>query len=419
METESNKRIGEAEIIFYEDDVILKLNGNHRSVTEELKNASPELVSAIRELAEFGHRPSVDSATPEASEGPEILNFLELINKEFPDVPWDVEGIFESGTINMISAPPNQYKSWIVLHMAMCISQGTKVFRKYDTKAQNVLIINEEDNLRMIKDRSLKMIEDRNDLGIHFQVMSGYKLDANSVEELHHEIIKRDISFVVFDSLRSVHEANENDSQEMQKVMDNFKYLTKRGVTVLFTHHNRKKAFGKSKDEFGEESRGSTAINAAVHGHLSCEEIILDKIKYLLIIQRKLKSDKKLEPFLVKINIDEENKWSFEYMGNYDAKEATFKKNTDDVLATIERSNFWLCKKDIAVAIGAKDSTVAKVLQGLEKDKLILSKTKGELEKESVQIGYPDAKHNAKFYFRKDENELGMLVNDLQTDSDF
>lgn len=356
----------------------------------------------------------------EKVEKQKILSFLELINQEFPEIPWDVEGIFESGTINMISAPPNQYKSWIVQHIALCLAQSKEVFGHFKTKNQNVLIVNEEDNLRMIKDRSLKMIDEVTELGIHFMVGSGFKIDNETIQDVLFEARKRNVTFVVFDSLRSIHSSNENDSGEMQGILDCFKDLTREGITVLFTHHNRKKPFGKHKDDFGEESRGSTAINAGVHGHISCEEIFKDDGKYLLISQRKLKCDKKMDPFSVKINIDKEtNKMNFDYSGTYDAKEETFRKNKELTLSIIGSNDEWLCKKDIAISIGIKESTLSKVLQELEKERLVISKTKKELEEDNVKIDAPGTKHNAKFYFRKDKSDFLKIAEDLQAEDAF
>jgi DNA-binding transcriptional regulator YhcF (GntR family) len=252
-------------------------------------------------------------------------------------------------------------------------------------------------------------------------VGSGFKIDKDSVIDICIKARERNISFIIFDSLRSVHNANENDSQEMQKVMDYFKYLTREGFTVLFTHHNRKKdKFSNKSDNLGEESRGSTAINAGVHGHLSCEEIIKEDGKYLLISQRKLKCDEKLKPFLVKIEIDKENnKINFNYQGEYDAKEETFRKNKDFALRTIENSDKWLCKKEISVFMGLTESTLSKVLQELEKEKLVQSKTTKELNKLNIQINDPSLKSNAKFYFKNEVVDLNQFITDLQSDDGF
>lgn len=337
-----------------------------------------------------------------------ILNFSELINKDFPDIPWDVEGIFESGTINMISAPPNQYKSWIVQHVALCLAQGKNVFGEFKTKTQKVLIVNEEDNLRMIKDRSLKMIDELKNLDIYFMVGSGFKIGLGTTMDILSEARQRNVTFIVFDSLRSIHNANENDSQEMQEVMDCFKELTREGITVLFTHHNRKKdKFANKTDNSGEESRGSTAINAAVHGHISCEEIFKEDGKYLLISQRKLKCDEKIPPFSVKINIDKENdKMDFIYTGEYDAKDDTFRKNKESSLRFIENSDRWLSKKEIGGSLKIGTSALNNVLRELEAEGFVESKTKKDLEKAGTRINDQETKHNAKFYFRKDAAHL-------------
>lgn len=335
---------------------------------------------------------------------PKSISFLELINKEFTEIPWDVEGIFESGTINMISAPPNQYKSWIVQHMAICMAKGEDVFGKFKTKQKGILIVNEEDNLRLLKDRSLMMINQKEDLNIYFLVGNGFKIDEITIFEILDSVRETNSTLVVFDSLRSIHTANENDSQEMQKVMDCFKRLTKHGITVLFTHHNRKKSKfpGSNKDDgSGEESRGSTAINAAIHGHLSCESIKREDGEYLIIRQQKLKCDKKMDPFLVKVEVDEEkNKMNFIYKGEYDSQEDSFRKNKELVLKIIDGSDRWLPKREIASFAECPESTTSKILQELEKDKLVITKTKKELEKDGVKLEINDLKHNAKFYFK-------------------
>jgi hypothetical protein len=430
MEIPIENRINIPEIFSFGEDTILQYEGNHRTITDELKGASSDLLEAIKELSKIAHtKPKIaeehpfpvkkETPTIENQE-PKILSFLELMNKDFPEVPWDVEGIFESGTINMISAPPNQYKSWVVQHVALCMAQSKDVFGRFKTKTQNILIVNEEDNLRMIKDRSLKMVEEVIELGVHFMVGSGFKIDDGTVMQVLAEAKRRDVTFIVFDSLRSIHSANENDSGEMQEIMDCFKVLTKEGITVLFTHHNRKKAFGKSKDDLGEESRGSTAINAGVHGHISCEEMIKEDDKYLLISQRKLKCDEKMKPFLVKVDIDKENnKISFNYIGEYDAKEETFRKNKELVLRVIENSDKWLCKDDIEFSTEISKSTLSKVLQEIEKEGLVESKEKKDLEKQSIQVVDPKMKHNAKFYFRKGKSLLDQFIEDNQEDEDF
>ncbi len=353
-------------------------------------------------------------------ENSEILTFLQLMNKEFPDVPWDVEGIFESGTINMISAPPNQYKSWVVQHIALCLAQGKEVFEQFKTKKQSVLIVNEEDNLRMIKDRLIKMTEKIESLGVYFMVGTGFKIDATTILEILHEAQKRKVTFVIFDSLRSIHSANENDSGEMQEIMDCFKELTKEGITILFTHHNRKKDKYSKGDSGGEESRGSTAINAAVHGHISCEEIFKEDGVNLLIHQRKLKCDKKMDPFLVKVEADKEkNKMLFLHAGKYDAKEDTFRKNKEAILGIIENSNKWICKKEIVEFTDVGISAVNKVLRELEIDNFVQSKTKKELEKLGIKTTIIETKHNAKFYLKKDKSDLDEFVESLQADDGF
>jgi len=179
------------------------------------------------------------------------------------------------------------------------IAKETKVFDTFETKQANVLIVNEEDSLRLIQDRykTLNILD--KDLPIYFRVARGAKLTEDFVKEIIDECKQKNITVVMFDSLRALNDANENDSQEMQKVMDMFKMLSRENITVVFTHHHRKKPTFGGKQDDTESSRGSTSINAAVSGHISLEEESRDDGLYLIVKHIKSKSGEKLEPFEV------------------------------------------------------------------------------------------------------------------------
>ena len=331
----------------------------------------------------------------------DAVSLENLLNAHFPDARFVVDNLFESGTINMISAPPNKWKSWFVILCAISVASGRSLFGMFKTEKQAVMIVNEEDTERLLQERCNMLMDEPESLPVYFHIGKQIKLTETFVDELITEAKDKHIGFIIFDSLRSVHDADENSSKEMQMIMDQLKKITREGITVLFTHHNRKKSRYGGKDESGEDSRGSSAINGAVHGHISCDEDERNDGKYLVISQPKLKATEKLKPFELKIEHDRENnKMRFLYVGDFNAKESMSSKSKEKIKNLILESNDWLSGKDLVATEVAGATTVKTALNLLEKDMTIQSKTRKEVTKLGLPARSKDGAHNEKLYFR-------------------
>ena len=230
----------------------------------------------------------------------ESMTFANLMTKEFPKARYTVDPFFEVGTLNMVSAPPNTWKSWLLFYMSAFISDGSKVLGQFEAEKSNVLIVNEEDSYRAVQDRFNLLGITNHKLPIYFKIAEGHKIDEKFMKELLSEAKSKDIKVVIFDSLRSMHTSEENDSTAMQGILDMLKILSRENITVIFTHHHRKKSFGQ-KGVNSESSRGSSAINAAISGHLSLEEVDREDGKFIVVSHLKSKAGEKLEPFEIKI----------------------------------------------------------------------------------------------------------------------
>lgn len=308
---------------------------------------------------------------------PLSLSHLELMTKVFPQARYTVDPFFEQGTVNMISAPPNGWKSWWIFLFGCHVASGTKLINTFPTEKTSVIIVNEEDSERLIQDRiNLLGIKDTS-LPIYYRVAHGSKLTEEFVDSLIEESKEKKVGLVMFDSLRSVHDANENESDAMQKVMDLFKKMARAGITVIFTHHNRKKPqFGKGDD--AESTRGSSAINAAVSGHISLEEVVKDDGRYLVVKHLKSKVGEKLKPFDVSIEIGE--MVSFHYLGEHSPKEQALTEAKTKILESLQGQENLLGRKDfVFLKVGGmttvKEATKALVKEGKIK---IISRTRAE-----------------------------------------
>lgn len=330
------------------------------------------------------------------------MSMKELCELDLPPTDWDVEGLIEHGTPNMISAAPNQFKSWVLNHFAICIAKGVPVFDHFKTKQQSVMIVNEEDHVGQLKNRSQMLLSGgSDDLPIYWHIQEEIKFTDEIMDQLLIEAQALDVTFIMFDSLRALHDANENDSQEMQKVMNQLKRFTKAGITVFFTHHHRKenRTVGYKKSETGEESRGSSSINAAIHGHITCEPKTIEGEDKLIIAQRKLKCASKLPPFSVKIiKAATMDSIKFGYEGEYDENETAKEQTAQTILEILKGTKTWLSKKDFESQIKCSESTIRKALRILELERKIVGEGRSSLLKKNEQISYLDGSHQEKFY---------------------
>lgn len=311
------------------------------------------------------------------------LTHFELMTREFPLARYTIEPFFEQGTVNMISAPPNSWKSWFIFLFAVAVASGKLLLGKFKTEKTNVMIVNEEDSPRLIQDR-LKLINAVDtSLQIYYRVAQGSKLKSEFIDDLIKEAKEKDIGLIMFDSLRAIHEADENDSTAMQEVMDLFKKIARENITIVFTHHNRKKGlFGKGDD--AESSRGSSAINASISGHISLEEVIKEDIRYLIVKHLKSKVGEKLTPFDVEVK--KENEYiNFYYLGEHEQKAEAMSKTKNNILNQLQGRKEWLSRNDLVFLKAGSMTNIKIAVKELEKEGLINAKARKEVKDIGVE----------------------------------
>lgn len=331
------------------------------------------------------------------------ISFKELMTQEFPPARYVIEPFFEVGAVNMLSAPPNNWKSWFLFYFASCIAQGDMVFKKFPVEKCGVLIVNEEDSHRSVQDRfKILKITDQS-LEIYFRIASGAKLTKEFILEVIEECKQKNLGMVMFDSLRSMHEADENDSTTMQVVMDYLKVIAREGITVLFTHHNRKKSMF-SKGDDAEASRGSSAINAAVSGYVSLEEEQRENGTFVIVRHLKSKVGEKLPTFEIKV-IKEDNNIEFNYEGEFKSGEGKLIQTKESIMGTMQVGDLKTVNDFIAMNIASK-SVIRAALNALIYEGILISMTRSEAHKKGL-IGSMTGSPREKLYsLPSEESEL-------------
>jgi hypothetical protein len=351
------------------------------------------------------------------------MSHAELIAKVFPLARYTIEPFFEQGTMNMVSAPPNTWKSWLLFQFAYNIASGIEVLGKFATEKAGVMIVNEEDSARLVQDRLRLLAITEPDLPIYYRIAQGAKLTEDFIKPLIAEAKEMDVGVIMFDSLRAIHSADENDSTEMQEVLDLLKQISRENITVIFTHHHRKKAQFGGKNNDAESTRGSSGINAAISGHISLEEKDNkpDNSKYIIVRHLKSKVGEKLTPFDIGIEAGEKSV-RFDYLGEHEEQNQAENEAKEAIITALEGRDELLSRKDFAHLNVAGKTTIKKATIALVAEGNIRALKRKEAEQMGLK-SLTEGRANELLYSLKLE-EVRVLENPVvemaaQLDYDF
>jgi RecA-family ATPase len=196
---------------------------------------------------------------------PETLDALLALN--FPPKEWLIEGLLPAQALTILSGASNSYKTWLMLQMALNITQGKRLFGELETRAANVLIVDEESQPNGLYER-FKQLQVPDGLPIWWLSRRLHKItDEGYLDSIISRCAALNIELVIFDSLTRMHSGEENSVRDMSKVMEAFKTLTDFGVAVLIAHHTRKDVAGSYNPD--NSMRGSSDILAAIDCHIT------------------------------------------------------------------------------------------------------------------------------------------------------
>lgn len=263
----------------------------------------------------------------------QLWSIGDILSKDFGEEEWLVDFLISKPGMTALSGNPGDFKTWMTMHIAMCVSRSTPVFGEFKANSGGVLIIDEEDHLRLVKKR-LELLGAKETDNIHYLSQCGIKVDVEVFRNMLVDIVKeKGIKLVILDSLVRVHQQDENDAKSMAKVFSSLQAIIKEGASVLFTHHHRKQmGFGSSNP--GQSMRGSSDILAAVDCHITIEKK-KDEEDRLIIRQTKLRQAELRKPFEVKVLMGEFGPSGFEYAGGYDEKKKKAEEASEAVVAVL------------------------------------------------------------------------------------
>ena len=168
------------------------------------------------------------------------ISFKELFKIKFPENQWAVQDLVPLEGITIISGPPANFKSWIILQMAIDISKGEKLFDRFECQKQKVLIVDEENHPSETQKRAKMLVRDE-DLSIFFLSEASFQINQKKfLTSLLKFCEENEIGVVFFDSLVRIHSSDENSASDMAQVFQKIKKLCHNKLTVVLTHHEKK-----------------------------------------------------------------------------------------------------------------------------------------------------------------------------------
>jgi archaellum biogenesis ATPase FlaH len=326
------------------------------------------------------------------------LSLNELFQMDFPESKWVIEKLIPHQGITIVSGAPASFKTWLLLQMAIDIATGGSLLGQFHCEKYNVLIIDEENHLRLVKER-LTLLGADGSLPIHLLSQKGF---LTSKQDLIDRVLKicaeKEIDVIFIDSLVRVNEAEENDASAMSGVFRSIKQFCQNGKTVVVTHHERKEGAFKSSAQ--GRLRGSSDISAAVDAHISVMRDKEDKTK-IVVEQAKLRTDKEMDSFEATLK-ENGGRMEFTYLGLH-SEDASKKDLAKEVILSV------LQEETAGLSVG---EIKTRVKEGADVGDKSISNAIKELLKEG-EIVERKGKGNAKIYslLRYSENDLGVPDN--------
>lgn len=224
-------------------------------------------------------------ARPADEYGVDLLEYMGDDDPGDSQDDWLIQQLIASGVPQMIAGHPKSYKTFLLEYLALCTAMGLPAFDRFPVKRARCLLLPREDSVRETRRRLWRL--GRGIAAKHYGPKSNFDLrdlrewlmvdtlrpfywtDQNHMRALLTTIDRRQLKFVMVDSLSRSHLGDENSVKDMAPVVNTWADVCQQfGVAVPIIHHFTKSGTGTLLQQL----RGSGSIGAVVRHLIGVEK---------------------------------------------------------------------------------------------------------------------------------------------------
>lgn len=249
----------------------------------------------------------------------------EILKMDIEEPQWIVDGIIPEEAIVILAGASGKFKSFGSINMGFCVAKGLPWLEKFVTKTKNVLFVDGENGLKVIKQR-LNLIcngfESDNEAPDNFFFFEYPPLElthTKSMQELQDYIVENDIKLVFIDTYRRFVSFDENSAGEVSEMYRTYlqPLVNETGATIVLLHHIKKKGKFESDNEL-DDIRGSSDFTNMATSIITFKGSRNNR-KKIVISCPKSRISEGTKPFQVNvILVDDPSGIIFEYGGELD-----------------------------------------------------------------------------------------------------
>lgn len=200
---------------------------------------------------------------------------IDTFLNDIKEVDWICKPYIAKKSIGFVAGLPETLKTWLCIDLAVeSVRESGLWLGLFPVTSCKVLFIDQERSRDETQRRFSSVLAakglERSDLKDKLYIKSGTTIRLNldaSYQAFRAELREMRPDIVIVDSFKAFHTLPENDSTEIQKVIERIKELRNElGCTFVFIHHENKNAYPNGEPQ-GEPTMGtmsgSVAISAA------------------------------------------------------------------------------------------------------------------------------------------------------------
>ena len=173
-----------------------------------------------------------------------------------PEKDYIIKDVIPVKSLIMVVSPPAQFKSLIIVNMAICISKGKK-WLGHRTKPKGVLICDRENNETIVAQRWKQMRRGlrirKKDVPLYYLPRTeGDLLKQEFINNLSQTIQSKNIKLLIFDTLHRYGDYQENSADDLSRLYTQSlaPLIDSTGVTIIFLHHTTKQGQYRGTGDF-------------------------------------------------------------------------------------------------------------------------------------------------------------------------